>query len=89
MARAVVRSKGQITLPRQVREALHLREGDDVDFVIESGQVTMRGLRSIPTDQVWFWSADWQDGEKQAGRQLAAGEGTVFGDADAFLESLK
>lgn len=89
MARAVVRSKGQITLPRQVREALHLREGDDVDFVIESGRVTMRGLRSIPTDQAWFWSADWQAGERQASRELAAGEGTVFDDPDAFLDSLK
>lgn len=89
MARAVVRSKGQITLPKVVRDALHLREGDDVAFVLEDGQVMMRGLRSVPTDQAWFWTQQWQDGEKQASRQLEAGEGAVFEHADAFLDSLK
>lgn len=30
MVRAVVRSRGQVTLPKEVREALHIEEGDDV-----------------------------------------------------------
>ncbi len=89
MVRTVVRSKGQITLPKEVRDALHVHEGDDVAFVVEAGQVTMRGLRSIPTEQTWFWTQAWQDGEKQASEQLAAGEGAMFDDADAFLDSLK
>ncbi|MHB1928511.1 MAG: AbrB/MazE/SpoVT family DNA-binding domain-containing protein [Acidimicrobiales bacterium] len=38
----MVRSRGQITLPREVREALHVEEGDDAAFVIEAGQVPMR-----------------------------------------------
>ncbi len=44
MVRAVVRSRGQITLPLEVREALHIEEGDDVAFLVEAGQVVMRGL---------------------------------------------
>jgi antitoxin PrlF len=28
-------SKGQVTVPKQVREALHLREGDQVVFRVE------------------------------------------------------
>lgn len=89
MVRAVVRSRGQITLPREVREALHVGEGDDVAFVVEAGQVTMRGLKSIPADQAWFWTDAWQAGERDASKQLAAGEGTVFDDRDAFLTSLR
>lgn len=54
MTRAVVRSRGQITLPREVREALHVGEGDDVDFVVEDGRVTLRGLTSVPAEQAWF-----------------------------------
>lgn len=88
MVRAVLRSKGQITLPKEVRDALQVREGDDVAFVIEAGQVVLRGLRSIPTDQAWFWTADWQDGEQQANEQLAAGAGLVFDNGGAFLDSL-
>lgn len=42
MARATLTSKGQITLPREVREALGLRPGDRVDFrVREDGTVTV------------------------------------------------
>jgi len=85
----VVRSRGQITLPREVREALHIGEGDDVAFVVEAGQVTMRGLKSIPAEQAWFWSDRWQAGERTASEQLAAGEGTVFDDGAAFLDSLR
>lgn len=88
MVRAVVRSRGQITLPREVREALHIDEGDDVAFVVEVGQVTMLGLKSIPAEQAWFWTDAWQAGERAASEQLAAGEGTVFDDGDAFLDSL-
>lgn len=89
MARAVVRSRGQITLPLEVREALHVEEGDDVAFVVEHGQVTMRGLKSIPAEQAWFWTKAWQVGEREASEQLAAGEGAVFDDGDAFLDSLR
>lgn len=90
MVRAVLRSRGQITLPREVREALHVEEGDDVAFVVdEAGQVTMRGLKSIPAEQAWFWTDAWQAGEREASEQVARGEGTLFGTGDAFLESLR
>jgi antitoxin PrlF len=44
MAIATVTSKGQITLPKEVREHLHLAEGDRVEFVIEEGRVQVRPL---------------------------------------------
>lgn len=87
MVRAVVRNKGQITLPKAIRDALHLREGDDVAFAVEGDRVVMRGVRSVPTDQAWFWDDEWQAGEKRASQQLAHGDGRVFEDADTFLGS--
>jgi AbrB family looped-hinge helix DNA binding protein len=32
---ATLTSKGQITIPKAVREALHLRTGDRLDFILE------------------------------------------------------
>jgi hypothetical protein len=49
----------------------------------------MRGLKSIPAEQAWFWTDAWQAGEREAGEQLAAGEGAMFDDGDAFLDSLR
>ena len=76
-------------MPREVRQALHVKEGDDVAVVVEAGQVTMRGLKSIPAEQSWFWTDAWQAGERQAGEQIADGERTVFDNGDAFLDSLR
>ncbi len=58
-------------------------------FVVEAGQVTMLGLKSIPAEQSWFWSEAWQAGEREASELAVAGEGTVFDNGAAFLDSLR
>jgi antitoxin PrlF len=43
MPTATVTSKGQVTLPRKVREALRIRPGDRIDFVLgRDGEVRLR-----------------------------------------------
>ncbi len=89
MARTVLRPRGQLTLPQEVRDALRIAEGDDVEFVVTDDGVLMRGLKSIPAEQAWFWTQEWQAGEQEASRQAEAGEGAVFTDGDSFLDSLR
>jgi AbrB family looped-hinge helix DNA binding protein len=87
--RARMRQKGQITLPGEVREALRIDEGDEVQFTVtKDGQVTLRGFTSIPTDQRWFWTPEWQAGEREADADLAAGRFTRYHDVDEMLEDL-
>lgn len=42
MSTATVTSKGQITLPKDVREGLGLREGDKIDFEKVDGRYVIR-----------------------------------------------
>jgi antitoxin PrlF len=89
--RARLRHKGQVTLPPEVREALHVAEGDEVEFIViaESGEVLLRGMRMIPADQAWFWAPEWQAGEREASRQIAAGElSGPFTDAKEMFADL-
>src|ERR1039458_9511269 len=66
--RAKVRPKAQLTLPEEIRQALHIGEGDEVEFAVHAdGTVTIRGYVSIPTDQAWFFTPEWLAGE-QLGR---------------------
>jgi AbrB family looped-hinge helix DNA binding protein len=37
-----ITSKGQITIPKVVREGLGLRPGDEVDFVVDGGAYRLR-----------------------------------------------
>ncbi len=43
--RATLTSKGQITIPQEVRQRLGLRQGDQIEFVIEDGVTVVRPIR--------------------------------------------
>jgi len=43
---ATLTSKGQVTLPKQVRETLKVKPGDQIDFVLDAeGEVRVRAGR--------------------------------------------
>ena len=44
---SVLRGKGQLTLPAEIREALGVQEGDKVAFVVEEGRVELRRRGSV------------------------------------------
>jgi AbrB family looped-hinge helix DNA binding protein len=81
-ARVKVRAKAQLTLPEEIRHALHISEGDEVEFSVhDDGTITIRGFVSIPTDQAWFFTPQWLAGEREADDDIAAGRGTVHESA--------
>ena len=43
---SVLSSKGQVTIPQEIRTRLGLKQGDRVDFVVESGLTVMRPARA-------------------------------------------
>ncbi len=46
--RATLTSKGQITIPQDVRRRLGLKQGDQVVFVTENGTTTIQPARGEP-----------------------------------------
>lgn len=51
MATATLTSKGQLTVPKKVREQLDLREGDRVDFVEnKEGGITLQPINGSVMD---------------------------------------
>lgn len=90
LARVTLRDKSQATIPAEVRAALRVELGDDLEFVYdeETQSVTIRGLRTIAADQAWFWTVEWQAGEAEADQDIAEGRTTVYPDGDLFLSSL-
>jgi antitoxin PrlF len=90
MARTTLRAKGQLTLPDDVRKAARLEEGDLIEVVvIESGEVILRPLVAVDRSQAWFWTPEWQAGEREATEQARRGEGELFKTGDDFLDSLR
>lgn len=51
MSQATITSKGQITIPKDVRNVLHLESGSKVDFFInDNGEAVMRSLSKTTED---------------------------------------
>jgi antitoxin PrlF len=51
-ARARLCQNAQLTLPDPIMQALHVSEGDEVEFAVhEDGVVTVRVFVSMPDDQ--------------------------------------
>ena len=90
MARMTLRAKGQLTLPDEVRRAAKLQEGDLIEAeVTEDGEVVLRPLATVDRNQAWFWTPEWQAGEREATEQGHDDEGELFENATAFLDSLR
>jgi len=85
---ATVRAKGQITVPREIREAAHLQEGDPIEFAITPDGILLRPKKMIDATQAWFWTPEWQAGEREADADIAAGRGETFMTGEEFLASL-
>ena len=89
-ARAKVRPKAQLTLPEAIRRAMHVSEGDEIEFAVHAdGTITVRGYVSVPSDQAWFFTPEGLAGKQQADDEIAAGGGTVHGSAKAMFVYLK
>lgn len=85
--RTTVRSKGQLTIPADVREAAHLEEGDIVEVQVVPEGILLRPKKLIDATQAWFWTPEWQAGEREAEDDKLAGRYKVYEDADDFLKS--
>lgn len=68
---------GQITLPKVVRERLHIGEGDYIDVEVSEDDrgivLRLRKMVAIDPEQEWFWKSQWQQAERAAEDDLAAG----------------
>ena len=83
-----IREKGQVTLPREIREAAHLEPGDHVMIEVVEEGVLMRPQKMVDASQAWFWTPEWQAGERKASSDIASGRVTTHTTDEDFLNSL-
>jgi AbrB family looped-hinge helix DNA binding protein len=78
---------GPLSIPKEIREAARLREGDTVLIEAADGGVV---IRHIDADQAGFWTAEWLQGEREIDDELAGGiTGEVYATTEAFLAHLQ
>lgn len=89
MSGSIVRKKGTITIPADIRRAARLAEGDAVEVELTADGILLRPKKLIDATQAWFWEPAWQAGEREAEREYAAGAGERFESGEDFLGALE
>src|SRR4030065_1627629 len=70
-----LRARGQVTLPRFIREKLHIEEGSLVLIKIVENAVVMVPQETVDKDQSWFWQEGWQKLEAEDEEDIWKGRG--------------
>ena len=80
---------GQITLPAPIRKSLDIEEGYIVEIEIIDDRAVLVPKRLVDKSQAYFWTKNWQEGEKEADQDIKAGRVEVFNSADELIKDLE
>lgn len=83
-----LREKNQLTLPAEVVQGAHVGPGDYFEVEATEEGILLRPKKVIDATQAWFWTAEWQAGEREASADIADGRVALHDSDDAFLASL-
>lgn len=80
---STISSKGQLTLPKKVREKLHLQTGELVRMELSQGGVLLKKT------ELQTVSDDFSDEEWDVLRKMASEKGRRYSTRQKFLSTLK
>jgi antitoxin MazE len=85
-----IQQRGVLALPSDLRKRHHLDEpGAQVEVAErDDGVIELRPHVPVPADQRWFWTERWQEMERAADADIAAGRVVRSDDVDDFLAEL-
>lgn len=79
----------QVTIPVNIRKAFRIKVGTVVDFVIKKGAIILKPKALVDEDQAWFWTEEWQKGEKEVDEAIKKGEVDSFKDVGDIRKHLE
>jgi len=83
-------SGGQVTLPKEIRIKTNMQPGDFVEVKLdEEGRIILTPKKLVDASQAYFWTEQWQKGERKADEDIKAGRVKRFksvAEAVKYLE---
>ena len=82
-----VTSKGQVTLPKRIRDELGLVPGSEVEFEVKEGLVLLR--KKVSTEKLARWQGYLRGKLRDGSRPPVEGELARDGSVDTLLDELR
>ncbi len=91
MAEAIlkVQKNKNVTLPTWLMQHFHVAVGDYIRVEETKEGVFLRPAKLIDPSQAYFWTKEWQEGEKEAERDIRAGRVKAFKNAKDLMRDLE
>jgi antitoxin MazE len=90
MRATTMSSKGQIAIPKEVRDALHIETGDRFTIEVSGNNIVLRPAVTItvPKEQAYFWTREVQEKLQSAESNFQKGRAKNY-SPDAFVKELE
>ena len=88
MKALTIASKGQIAIPKEIRDSLNIKEGDRLVYKVDRGRIVLEPVVSVPRSQSYFWTPEVQEKVKKADENFKAGNFKTY-KTDKFIKELK
>ena len=89
MSLVKVKNKYQIVIPEDVRKKIKVEIGDTLEIMEKDGILIARPVVVVDKSQAYFWTDEWQKGEKEAEDAKKEGEFKDFRSADESVKWLR
>ena len=83
-----VTRNGQVTLPAQMRRAVNIEEGDYIEVTAQGDSLILTPKKLIDKSQAYFWTEEWQKGEREADEDIKAGRVKRFATVEELIADL-
>lgn len=84
-----ITSRGQVTIPKALREKHGLQPGTPIAFEERDGELVLRAADRDP-DQAWFWTPEWQAGEREADEDIRQGRvSRAYEDVEELIADMR
>lgn len=83
-----ISSKGQIAIPKKIREALKIQNGDKFILEIKNKKILLEPVINIHPSQAWFWQNEIQQKIKKSKKDFHTGNYRKYESIDKLIDYL-
>ena len=84
-----IQKNKNVTLPRWVMELFRVSPGDFIRIERRNGTVVLHPAKLVDPSQTYFWTPQWQEGERKVEEEKRKGKAKFFRSAEDLIKDLR
>lgn len=89
MQLCTVTIKGQVSIPKAIRDELNINPGDSLGFTVVNKKIVVEPTVNIPRSQAYFWTKEVQEKIKASEENYKKGNYTRYENVDELIKDLE